>query len=133
MEDVRGHRRVGNRFDDSAGSRASLPLALGFYLQCGLSRRNAGDCRSAVRIGLIPRRTYLVADGSVVLLESLVHERSPSDATLPPCSNRLGIVAVGDILVADNALVRPRRIYRTLFSSLVRPFGESAMFASTRT
>lgn len=65
----------------------------------------------------------LVADGSVVLLESLVHERSPSDATLPPCSNRLGIVAVGDILVADNALVRPRRIYRTLFSSLVRPFG----------
>lgn len=65
----------------------------------------------------------LVADDDVVIVESLTHEKSPTDMFLAPCTNRLGIVAVGDILVADNALVRPRRIYRTGPSSFTRQFG----------
>lgn len=52
----------------------------------------------------------LVVDGDVIIVESLNYANNPADPSTEACNDQLGIVAVGDVLVADNALLRARRI-----------------------
>lgn len=51
----------------------------------------------------------LHVDGAVRIIDRLVYATDPSSAA-DPCADRLGLLATGDILVADNAMTRGRRI-----------------------
>ncbi len=64
----------------------------------------------------------LVVNGPVFLIDPLV-ESQDADAAQDACSDRIGIIAVGDILVADNALTRGRRIGGTIFTLMARHLG----------
>jgi hypothetical protein len=78
--------------------------------------------------GLLRGRLTLVVDGSVVLIDHLKQVNNPAIDTTTACADQLGIVAVGDILVADNAATRHRRIWWSGFSSLTKHFGPSKDF-----
>lgn len=69
----------------------------------------------------------LLVDGSVRIIDALTYVSAPADPATPACADQLGIVAVGDILVADNALMRVRRIAASSLSStnFVRHFGSA--------
>jgi hypothetical protein len=67
----------------------------------------------------------LVVDGDVVIVESLTYANNPADPATDECTDQLGIVAVGDVLVADNALLRARRIGNTFLSSMTKHLGPS--------
>jgi len=66
----------------------------------------------------------LVVDGAVYINESLTQVRSPADPATAPCADRFGLVAVGDVLVTDNGMLRARRVYRSLLGTQpVKQFG----------
>jgi hypothetical protein len=73
--------------------------------------------------GTFTGHVTLVVDGDVRILEDLVAVNSPADPSTASCTDQLGIVATADILVADNALVRARRIGNTVFSSMTKHIG----------
>jgi hypothetical protein len=52
----------------------------------------------------------LLVNGSVRLIEGMSVVNDPSDPSAAACTDRFGLVAVGDILVVDNGLTRGRRI-----------------------
>lgn len=60
--------------------------------------------------GLHRGRLTLVVDGAAIVIDQLQQVRDPADPSTTACDDQLGIVAVGDILVADNALFRAKRI-----------------------
>jgi hypothetical protein len=61
----------------------------------------------------------LMVDGSAILLDDLTYAADPDDPAAANCTNQLGVVAVADVLVADNALNRARRVgYTGAFSFL---------------
>lgn len=55
-------------------------------------------------------RTTLSVDGAVAIIDQLEQVSEPGDPSVAACTDQLGIVAVGDVLVADNALFRAKRI-----------------------
>lgn len=73
----------------------------------------SGEVRGAV--------TLLVA-GRVLLIDALTAPEQANQG-LHDCADRLGIVATGDILVADNGLTRGRRIGFGSSSFMTRHFG----------
>lgn len=75
--------------------------------------------------GTLRGNLTLVVDGDVILVESLTYANNPADPSTDACTDQLGIVAVGDVLVADNALLRARRIGNTLLSSMTQHLGPS--------
>lgn len=60
--------------------------------------------------GLHRGRLTLVVDGSATFVDRLEQVQDPADPATPACDDQLGIVATGDILVANSALFRARRI-----------------------
>jgi hypothetical protein len=60
--------------------------------------------------GRVRGELTVMVDGSPRIIESLTQVNDPSSPDTEPCADQLGLVAVGDILVADNALLRPKRI-----------------------
>jgi hypothetical protein len=73
--------------------------------------------------GLHRGRTTLSVDGSVAIIDQLEQVNEPGDPSVEACTDQLGIVAVGDVLVADNAIFRAKRIGFSLFSSLTKHLG----------
>lgn len=55
-------------------------------------------------------RTTLSVDGAVAIVDQLEQVNEPGDPSVEACTDQLGIVAVGDVLVADNALFRAKRV-----------------------
>lgn len=68
-------------------------------------------------------RTTLSVSGDVAIVDQLEQVNEPGDPSVEACTDQLGIVAVGDVLVADNALFRAKRIGSTIFSSLTKHLG----------
>lgn len=63
----------------------------------------------------------LMVDGRVTLIDDLTYAADPDDPAASNCGNQLGIIAVGDILVADNAINRARTVgYTGAFGFLRR-------------
>jgi len=60
--------------------------------------------------GRVRGAVTVMVDGSPRIIESLTQVSDPSSSETVPCADQLGIVAVGDILVADNAMLRAKRI-----------------------
>jgi hypothetical protein len=60
--------------------------------------------------GVLRGRLTLVVDGSAIVVDQLEQVNDPADPNTPACEDQLGIVAVGNILVANNALFRAKRI-----------------------
>lgn len=60
--------------------------------------------------GLHRGRLSLVVDGAAIVIDQLQQVRDPADPSTTACDDQLGIVAVGDILVANSALFRAKRI-----------------------
>ncbi len=82
--------------------------------------------------GMHRGRVTLSVSGDVIIIDQLQQVNDPGDPATAPCTDQLGIVAVGDVLVADNAMFRARRIGFSLFSSLTKHLGgtrEVAMHA----
>jgi hypothetical protein len=52
----------------------------------------------------------VMVDGSPRIIEPLTQVNDPSSPDAAPCADQLGLIAVGDILVADNVLLRAKRI-----------------------
>lgn len=52
----------------------------------------------------------VMVDGSARIIESLTQVNDPSSPDTQACADQLGLVATGDILVADNGLTRAKRI-----------------------
>lgn len=75
--------------------------------------------------GLHRGQLTLVVDGAVIIIDQLEQVRDPADPDTEPCEDQLGIVATQDILVADNALTRARRIGFSIISSLTKHFGST--------
>ncbi len=75
--------------------------------------------------GVVRGDVTLHVDGSVRIIERLRQATDPADPAAVACDNQLGVLAVGDILVADNALTRGRRIVRgnLWFSDFTRQLG----------
>lgn len=71
----------------------------------------------------------LMVDGTARFIESVTQVNDPSSPDTAPCADQLGIVAVGDVLVADNGLLRAKRIAGVVppftIQSIVRQFGGS--------
>lgn len=66
--------------------------------------------------GAVRGQVLLHVDGAVRIIERLAYA-TDSTTTNEECVNQLGVLAVGDVLVADNALTRGRRIARGPLSS----------------
>lgn len=73
--------------------------------------------------GVVRGRVLLNVSGDVRVIETLEYATDPAgDGEV--CDDQLGVLAVGDILVADNALTRGRRVANTGGSqSIAKPFG----------
>lgn len=55
-------------------------------------------------------KVTLVVDGSTIIVDRIEHVQDPADPATQPCDDQLGIVATGDILVANSALFRAKRV-----------------------
>lgn len=76
--------------------------------------------------GTVRGNITLVVDGDAILIGPLTQANRPGDASAALCADRVGIVAVGDVLVADNAMLRGRRVRsNALFSPIDRHLGAS--------
>lgn len=67
--------------------------------------------------------------GRVVLVDRLVHERDPNDADETACTDRLGLLATGDILVVSGLTSRVRRLSSVFGSSISGHFGGEPRFS----
>ncbi len=103
---------------DSVRKAVELPLlwpinASGAPAQRSVMRATAGPLFVS---GRFRGELTLIVDGAVRIIESLTTVNNPADPASTPCADQLAIVAVGDILAADNALLRNRRIANSFFS-----------------
>lgn len=75
--------------------------------------------------GVVRGDMTLHVAGAVRIIERLVYATDPADPAAIPCADQLGLLAAGDILVADNALTRGRRIVRSnsSYSGITGQFG----------
>jgi hypothetical protein len=73
--------------------------------------------------GRVRGRITVMVDGSPRIIEPLTQVNDPASSDTPPCTDQIGLVAVGDILVADNAMLRAKRIGATIATSYTRHFG----------
>lgn len=60
--------------------------------------------------GLLRGQLTLIVDGPVVIIDQLQQVQDPADPATAACDDQLGVVATSDILVANNALLRAKRI-----------------------
>ena len=67
--------------------------------------------------GTVRGRVTLYVDGAVRLMAPIKLVNEPSNPDVEDCTDQLGIVAVSDILVADNVTSRARRVANSLLSS----------------
>lgn len=93
--------------------------------------RNANS-RGLVRItggpiflsGTVAGRVTVMVDGRAEIIDQLTYADQSAAATADDCPDQLGLIATGDILVADNAITRGRRIGRQFFgASFTRHLG----------
>ena len=77
--------------------------------------------------GTVRGAATLVVNGPLVLLDVLTAPEITSDTTAN-CDDRVGLLAVGDILVADNGITRGRRFGSSFFSVTSRHMGGSREF-----
>jgi len=73
--------------------------------------------------GAVRGAITVMVDGTARVIESLTQVNDPSAPDTQACADQLGIVAVGDILVADNALLRAKRIGFQISTNFIRHFG----------
>jgi hypothetical protein len=71
--------------------------------------------------GVVRGKATLLVNGGVRLLDGISVTTDPADPDASECTDRFGLVAVGDILVADNALTRGRRMVSII--SVTRQLG----------
>ncbi len=78
--------------------------------------------------GEVRGRVLLHVDGAVRIIEHITTAPPATEAAFVVCEDQLGVLAVGDILVADNALTRGRRVAQGLTSanSIASHLGPSA-------
>ena len=73
--------------------------------------------------GTVAGHVTVMVDGRAEIIDQLTYVDRPSPADTDDCPDQLGLIATGDILVADNAITRGRRIGRNIFSSFTRHLG----------
>lgn len=67
--------------------------------------------------GELAGRLTLVVDGQAEIIDALTYANGTGSDAEADCDDLLGVIATHDILVADNAISRARRISRTFFSN----------------
>ncbi len=75
--------------------------------------------------GVVRGSVTLFVNGSVQLLDGITFAETTTDPVANPCTDRLGLLAVGDILVADNAITRGRRVGDHILDNYTRQFGSA--------
>jgi len=75
--------------------------------------------------GAVRGQLTLVVDGSARIIDQLAQVNNPAIPSTIACTDQLGIVAVGDILVVDNALTRNKRVLYAWNSNLSKHFGSA--------
>ena len=73
--------------------------------------------------GTVAGHVTVMVDGRAEIIDQLTYVDRPSPADTDDCPDQLGLIATGDILVADNAITRGRRIGRNIFTSFTRHLG----------
>lgn len=69
--------------------------------------------------GVISGHVTLRVAGNATIVDRLVYAADPNDPNIAACTNQLGLVATGDIVVANSAITRVRR-YGTTGGSTAR-------------
>lgn len=72
--------------------------------------------------GVVRGRVTLFVNGRVEVIDGLSYVRDPADPDATTCSDQLGVLAVADILVADNAINAGRRV-GSAFGTITHHFG----------
>jgi len=74
--------------------------------------------------GTVAGHVTVMVDGRAEIIDQLTYVDRPSPADTDDCPDQLGLIATGDILAADNAITRGRRIGRNfLGTSFTRHLG----------
>jgi len=67
--------------------------------------------------GTVAGNVTLMVDGRVELIDALTYANGTGTDADGDCDDLLGLIATQDILIADNAVSRPRRVSRALLSN----------------